>query len=573
MAFNNDGTGPDGPWAYIIAPVDAPSQTLGFYPSMIEMPMIVNASACQAQSAQCVMPTITAWTGSAAHDLYLNETSDEWDPSEWEDVHGGYVTELMSLEGSLRYTTQRLSLGTVDLDGIAMAVADNVTASFPNGDWYTVGIGYLSLYGGSTFTYDIPSGTRTLSLQLALGWSKGAYASMSFGLHMGSVMHKISGKLFWGGYDRARCISEPITVESNSTFSLADISIGVASGGSAFLNNTSSATEIDGLLQTNGSDSSTSLPLTAQPDPGVPYMYLPGATCAAIAGYLPVTYDAGLALYRWNTSAPEYDDIINSPHHLSFHFHTSGTSGATQSIAIPFALLNLTLDYPITSDPTPYFPCRPYSPSDTSNPAAVVLGRAFLQGAHFAQNWHTGSVWLAQAPGPGYVDEDLKTIQETDTGLTPLPNAQAWNETWADVLTPLNGSTTGDSASGGGTGSGSESDSGSGSSSSGSSESSSDSGLSTGAKAGIGVGVAVGAIALLGLVGALLLRSRRREGAEGGPDPRTGATELPEERSMAYAAVPPQELASAEMQELPADNAIKELQSHPKPHELPARYA
>ncbi|GME52235.1 putative aspartic-type endopeptidase protein [Neofusicoccum parvum] len=374
------------------------------------------------------------WTGSGAHDLVNDENSAEWDPSKLQSLNGGYVTDLMGLQGSLRYISQRFTFGTSDgekyLDGTATAVADNVTVSYPNGNFYTLGIGYMSLYGGGSFTYDLPNGTDwTLKLQLYNGYNLGAYPSLSYGLHMGSALHNVSGKLFLGGYDRARCIGEPIAVEQNSTFSLADISLGVAQGGSAFLNNTSSATEIDGLLQTN---TSASLPLSTQPDPGLPYLYLPGATCAAIAAYLPVTYDAGLGLYLWNTSADQYKDIISSPHYLSFHFHTSGSSGATQSIDIPFALLNLTLNWPLVSTDTQYFPCRPYDSSDDSQPS-VVLGRAFLQGAHLAQNWGTGYVWLAQAPGPSFAQEDLRTVDSDATSLTKLPTADLWNATGSDL--------------------------------------------------------------------------------------------------------------------------------------------
>ncbi|KKY13283.1 putative aspartic-type endopeptidase [Diplodia seriata] len=417
--FNNDGTGPDGPWAFVRAPVDAPAQILGFYPSLLETSMMVNASSCQAQSAQCVIPNIPAWAGSPAHDLYLNETSADFDASGLATVNGGYVTDLMDLQGSLRYTTQRLTLGSYTLDGQAMAVADNVTANFPNGDSYTVGVGYLSLYGGDTFTYNISSGTQTLPLTLALGYQQGAYASMSYGVHVGSVLHNITGKMFYGGYDRARIISAPIAAHSNSTFSLAGVSLGVAAGAPALLNNTSGASSIDGLLQTN--DTATDpLPLSAQPDPGVPYMYLPAATCAALASHLPISYDAGLGLYLWNTSAPSYASLLTSPHHLTLHFSQSNSSTTTPTtpIAIPLALLNLTLDYPIRSTPTPYFPCRPYAGPD------VVLGRAFLQAAHLAHNWHTGTSWLAQAPGPAFAAQDLKTIATGDTELTPLPGAQ-----------------------------------------------------------------------------------------------------------------------------------------------------
>lgn len=374
---------------------------------------------------------------------------------------------------------------------------------------------------------------------------------MSYGLHMGSALHNVSGKLYFGGYDRARCIGEPIAVEYNSTFSLAEISVGVAEGGSAFLNNTANATEITGLLQSN----SSTLPLSTQPDPGLPYLYLPPTTCNAIADYLPVSYDAYLGLYLWNTSAPEFESIISSPHYLSFHFHTSGTSGATQSIEIPFALFNLTLNFPIVDNDTQYFPCRPYTPPDSSYPSAV-LGRAFLQGAHLAQNWETGYVWLAQAPGPSHADEDLKTIDSDSTTLAQSPAAGLWNSTWDSVLTPLSGITTGSSS--GSTASNSAS-------AAGDSSGTDNSGLSPGAKAGIGVGAALGGLALIGLIGWIFVWKRCRAREEAGATQPAG--EIPN-----HAPMEPQELEAPERQELPVEgHGVDELHGEASRQELPGK--
>lgn len=139
--------GPDGPWTYLTVPVDYPDQVLAFYPSMLETPLIVNATACQPQTARCPLPTLTAWEGSAAHDLVNDENSAPWDPSNLTSLNGGYVTELMSLEGELHYVSQRFTYETSDgdkyLDGTATAVADNVTVAYPGGSWYTLGIGYV----------------------------------------------------------------------------------------------------------------------------------------------------------------------------------------------------------------------------------------------------------------------------------------------------------------------------------------------------------------------------------------------------------------------------------------------
>lgn len=120
---------------------------------------------------------------------------------------------------------------------------------------------------------------------------------------------------------------------------------------------------------------------------------MPQSTCDSIASYLPVTYDKDLGLYLWNTTASSFAQIVSLPHFLRLTF-TSGSS--TADIDVPFTLLNLTLDTPIVSTPTQYFPCSPYSPSDGST---YHLGRAFLQAAFLAQNWQTSTLWLAHGAG------------------------------------------------------------------------------------------------------------------------------------------------------------------------------
>lgn len=94
----------------------------------------------------------------------------------------------------------------------------------------------------------------------------------------------ISGSLILGGYDSSRCITEPIT-SGATLFKILDISLNVTRGASAFLNTEKST--ISGLLQTSGDQA---IGLQVQPEPGVPYLYLPRETCDAIASHLPVTY-------------------------------------------------------------------------------------------------------------------------------------------------------------------------------------------------------------------------------------------------------------------------------------------
>ena len=299
----------------------------------------------------------------------------------------------------------------------------------------------------------------------------------------------MTGSLVLGGYDISRCLTDPI-VSSLDTVQLSGISMNVSSGGYAFLN--SSSAYIPDLLRANGS-STESLPV--HPRPGVPHLYLPHDTCDAIASHLPVTYSPEFNLYLWDTNDQAYEDIISSPHHLSFTF-SSDDSKDDKTINVPFALLNLTLTSPIVSSTTQYFPCKPWTPDITG----YTLGSAFLQAAFLAQNWQTNKLFLAQAPGPRLQSASVQKIAYTDTTLTPAKNPPNWESSWSDTLKALPANA---SPSKGG------SDSGSDSNPNANPASSRPSSQFGGAIAGIVIGV----LAFLALAGALtwfLLRRRKQ---------------------------------------------------------------
>jgi hypothetical protein len=267
----------------------------------------------------------------------------------------------------------------------------------------------------------------------------------------------------------------------------------VSSGGYAFLN--SSSAYISDLLRANGSSTKT---LPVHPRPGAPHLYLPQDTCDAIASHLPVTYSPEFNLYLWNTNDQAYEDIVSSPHHLSFTFSSEDddNSKKDKTINVPFALLNLTLTSPIVSSLTQYFPCKPWTPDATG----YTLGSAFLQAAFLAQNWQTNKLFLAQAPGPRLQSASVQKIAYTDETLTPAKNPPDWESSWSDTLKalPANASP----SKGGGSSGGSNTNTSTFSSTS----------LFAGAIAGIVIGVLAG-LALAGALTWFLLRRRRKQRA------------------------------------------------------------
>ncbi|KAK4550462.1 hypothetical protein LTR36_000041 [Oleoguttula mirabilis] len=488
ILLGNSSVGPDGPWWTISQAVDYPDQFMSLLPSLSNMTLVVNSSACSSQSAACPLPvpTLFHWSGADTVSGINKTIGTERIPSEWDSNQAA----LLNMSGSGQVFKQRMTLhpaGDVDvadfLDGMAMAVSNSYAASFPGGASYMLDSGFFSLYGGEqTLIWpDVDGFVRSNNRTLPEAYLSGYIPSSSYGLHIGSVKENVSGSLVLGGYDSSRCLTEPLISNSQSV-TLTSIALNVSSGGYAYQD--ASSVPIEDLLRANGSSLGQ---LEVYPDPGVPYMYLPQGTCDAIAAHLPVDYDPDYNLYFWNTSSPSYTNIMSSPHFLGFTF-SGGSSGPSSTIInIPFVLLNLTLESPLVSTETQYFPCSPWA----SSGAPYSLGRAFLQGAFLAQNWNTSTLFLAQAPGPSALPVNIKTIAYTDTTLTPANTPPSWDSTWSGTLKalPANSNSTSTATHG--------------------SASSTSHSLSGGAIAGIVVGV----ILLLILVAALiffLIRRRRR---------------------------------------------------------------
>lgn len=368
----------------------------------------------------------------------------------------------------------RITIDGNNIDGSGWMLADNFTIAFPGGSYYTQDVGLISLNasGDGTLAWTTTSGIQhTANKTLPAVYASGVIPSISYGLHVGSAVHNITGSLYLGGYDSSRIIAPPLNLTAGSTLELMNVYLNISSGGNAYTNLTESDLPLQVLPQQSTSP-------VVRFEPGAPYMYLSRSVCDAIAAHLPVTYSPEFNLYIWNTTSASTEKILSSPHFLLFTF-TSSTGGSV-SISLPFALLNLTLISPLVSSPTMYFPCSPFSPPDGMT---YILGRAFLQGAFLGQNWQNDTLWLAQAPGPNTPSENVKTIEPGDWLIDGMVNPPSWEETWNGVLAPLPESE----------------------------NEGEHSGLSSGAKAGIGVAVTVVGIAIVA-AGVYCCRRGRAQG-------------------------------------------------------------
>ena len=427
------------------------------------------------------------------------------------------LTEGIEVRGKTNMYLDMIDLqfdsGAVLNHSVALIESETQMFVYPGGTLFPVFAGCLSL-GAPDPQQAFPGDSNINSSAVVarmIPWalkSAGTTASSSFGLHYGSASSsaKVSGSLVFGGYDRNRVVGSVLTSDGDlsTSITLQAITLRVIDGSSPFPSLPSGGSTPNLLTQGNTSIPAAGLPVLL--DPCSPYLTLPRSTCDAIAAQLPVTYNASLGLYLWNTTSPLYYHTVSSASTLSLTFIGSSN---TQSLTIhvPLAHLNLTLSPPFTSSPVPYFPCF------TGGTGAYVLGRAFLQDAFLGANWETKKVWLAQAPGPKIpTGADVAGIKADEAGAL-VAGKNEWAASWEGVWTVL---TAGDTAAvSSGAGAASPTGTGIGAAGAGGAEGGNKSGLMV----GIGVGAAAGGMLL---VAAAWFLRRMRRAARPAPQARPG---------------------------------------------------
>ncbi|CZT09715.1 uncharacterized protein RAG0_14383 [Rhynchosporium agropyri] len=426
LTWSSKTFGPDRPWQAIQIGIGTPAQQVALYPAGTFRSHVLTSKIC---SNPTLSPDVCY---ASAAGLYAIESS-----------RTGLDTIVQQLS-AVDYTHGGLQVqgsdGTSALDQMNIGILDSsrTFVIVPNVTFGTFGLGYLGTVN-QTFSQ---AEQAPINGSLVPGFlqEKEVIPSNTFGLHIGSVSPKIKGSLHFGGYDQARICGnvstqqggfggvEPIDDGKKGLIDLLDVDIVTYDGVSPF-----NSTRIGGLLAAGNSSIGPSLSLPLYPES--PYLNLPKSTCDAIAAWLPVTYNANLGLYTWNTNDPQYQRIVSSPTVLRFVFRKDQSNTKKITINVPFMLLNLTLEAPLVASRTPYFPCNAQSRGRYS------LGRAFLQAAFAGGNWNAnnnqGVWWLAQAPGPNSGSQRaVKTIKDQDTVITSSNNDCA--ASWEGVLVPLN---------------------------------------------------------------------------------------------------------------------------------------
>lgn len=306
-------------------------------------------------------------------------------------------------------------------------------STLPDSRHFNISVGNLRL--GSNYTinreaeYDDLGPTGVLFLG-------NKTASPSYALNLGSTQLRLPGSLTFGGYDQNRAIGDAgmfDTVLWEGRMSLRDIVLGVHEGLSPFpkdLNITSTASMSvwqggSSLVNHGGAPYGPSeLSINAE----YPGFLLSRENCEAMSKHLPVTWQSDIGFYTWNTADIRYKQITSSPAYVGFVLSDREAKNIT--VKVPFAYLTNTLDKPVVSKQTPYFPCQPgIYPS-------VVLGRAFMQSAFIATNYDTNITYVAQGPGPN-VDQTIVKAFPTDGSALSTNPADSFSKTWSGFWTPI----------------------------------------------------------------------------------------------------------------------------------------
>jgi hypothetical protein len=172
---------------------------------------------------------------------------------------------------------------------------------------------YIELFAEKRCKFiELPIGLPEQKLFQGIRHRVRASHSLTYGLHVGSVEPNGIESLLLGGYDRSRCLTDPV-VSSYDTVQLHRLAPNVSNGGHAYFNATSAY--LSNRLRANRTAIDSVL---VHSRPGAPHPNLPRHNCDAIALHLPVISQPDFNLYFQKTNEQAYTDNISSPHHISF---------------------------------------------------------------------------------------------------------------------------------------------------------------------------------------------------------------------------------------------------------------
>jgi hypothetical protein len=171
-------------------------------------------------------------------------------------------------------------------------------------------------------------------------------------------LDKVLGSLVFGGYDSSKAGTTNMSFTSASDISR-DLTVGLQS----------ISTSIQGepveLLPSG---------IFTFIDSTIPHIWLPLAACEEFEKALGLTWNSTVGLYLVNDTL--HESLLSTNASFTFKIGNATDEGSTIDIVLPYASFDLTVDYPIVSNQTRYFPLQ-----RAANDTQYTLGRTFLQEA------------------------------------------------------------------------------------------------------------------------------------------------------------------------------------------------
>jgi hypothetical protein len=219
----------------------------------------------------------------------------------------------------------------------------------------------------------------------------------------------VPGSLIFGGYDSSKVQAANITTIFGPDISR-DLTLGLQSI------STSISGQQHNLLPS---------PIFTFIDSAVPHIWLPISSCTEFEHAFGLAYNTALDLYLVNDTL--HAALLAQNASISFQIGNTTTSGETIDITLPYAALDLWVDYPIVTNKTRYFPLK-----RADNDTQYTLGRTFLQEAYLTVDYERSKFTVSQVRWDQNANQQIVAI--------PSVNSSSSNSTASSTSKPSHSS-------------------------------------------------------------------------------------------------------------------------------------
>ena len=371
--------GNDGPWSTFALRVGTPAQDVRVLIAMASQETwVVSPGGCAAgEPSNC--PTLRG-------DTFNLNTSSTWLPTKdiWDNT-GIYVltNEIGNYLGN--NSTGEYGFDTVGLSwsGTGPTLNHTIVASFIDTRYYLGEFGISPRSTNFTVTNDNSSALDDPQPSYLSLLKQNKYIpSVSWGYQTGSYYRSQSypnayGSLVLGGYDTGRFTGTPLSMDMGIDQGR-ELLVGIQGIEFGDTSTTSS------LLQT---------PILAALDSTQADIWLPLDTCELFEEAFGIKWNDTAQMYLLNDTV--HTALLAQDPSVTFKLGSSTSGGSTLSITLPYGAFDLTAEYPLVANSTPYFPLK-----RAANSTQFTLGRAFMQEAYIWADYERYNFSLAQAQWP-----------------------------------------------------------------------------------------------------------------------------------------------------------------------------